>query len=380
MELNLHTNRIQLIETAEELEKALSALRQADEIAVDTESDSLFVYFTKTCLIQLTADKTNYVIDPFGIADFSALGEIMADPSILKIFHAAEYDIMCLKRDYGFEICNLFDTMVAARILGKPAIGLGALIEAEFGIHLDKKFQKADWNQRPLSMEMLEYGAGDTIYLSDLKNLLKKELEDVGLMDLAEEDFRRMCHTPAALPEPAPVNWWNVAGTQELWPSEIAALQKLCEFRDLCARRRDLPPFKIMPNQLLMDLAHTRPENETALRRVPGMSVNLMHRYGKDLLAVIASGKSSKRVQMPQLPVKPPNGILRRRERLKEWRKEKGIKWNVPSDVVLPKDIMQRIAEVGPVNETELRELMSEVPARYERFHKEILEVCMADE
>lgn len=129
-----------------------------------------------------------------------------------------------------------------------------------------------------------------------------------------------------------------------------------------------------------MDLAHTRPENEAALRRVPGMSVNLMHRYGKDLLAVIASGKSSKRVQMPQLPVKPPNGILRRRERLKEWRKEKGIKWNVPSDVVLPKDIMQRIAEVGPVNETELQELMSEVPARYERFHKEILEVCMADE
>ncbi len=375
MNAELDPKTVHIVNDTEALNSCIENLHKASEIAIDTESDSLFVYYEKVCLIQISADGQSYVIDPLETGDLSALNHIFSDRKILKIFHAAEYDIMCMKRDFGFSFCNLFDTMVAARMLGKPEIGLGPLIENEFNIHLDKKYQKANWGIRPLSKEMLRYAVSDTRFLSDLKERLSDELEKRGMMDLAQEDFERLCLIPAGSPEPPEPLWWKICGGTELTLPESAALQGLCEFREKEAQARDLPPFKILSNAVLVNIVLENPKTESALRKIKGVGDSAMRRYGKSLLQINKNWRSHESIPLPTPQQRPPNGILSRRERLKTWRKVKGIEMDVPSDVILPRDLMENIAEIGPQTDSELQQVMKSCPARYRRFGKEILEI-----
>ncbi|HUM63014.1 MAG TPA: ribonuclease D, partial [Anaerolineaceae bacterium] len=138
-------------------------------LAIDTESNSLYAYRERVCLVQVSTPQTDYLVDPLALTDLSALGSLFADSRRQKIFHAAEYDILCLKRDYNFTFNNIFDTMIAARILSYPQVGLGNLLSAWFGIELEKKYQRADWGKRPLPQAMLDYARMDTHYLFDLR-------------------------------------------------------------------------------------------------------------------------------------------------------------------------------------------------------------------
>ncbi len=377
MNVELDPKTVHIINDTDSYKHCFEQLRKAKEVAVDTESDSLFVYYEKVCLIQISADGQSYVIDPLETGDLSTLNEIFADPSILKIFHAAEYDLMCLKRDFGFEFANLFDTMVAARMLGKKEFGLGPLLESEFGIHLDKRYQKANWGIRPLSREMLQYAVSDTRFLGELKDKLLQELQERGMLDMAKEDFERLCRIHAAPSEPHDPVWWKVTGGVELLPSEQAALQGLCEFRENEAQIRDLPPFKILSNNALVNIVLENPSTENSLRRLKGVGSAVVRRYGRTILDINKTWRRKKKIPQPVLTSRPANGILSRRERLKNWRKNAGLELDVPSDVILPRDILEKIAEIGPKNETELKDLMAEIPSRYQRFGKEILEVSM---
>ena len=377
MDAELDPKTVHIVDDTDTLNKCISQLKKAGEIAVDTESDSLFVYFEKVCLIQISADGQSYVIDPLETGDLSALNDIFSDHSILKIFHAAEYDLMCLKRDFGFSFSNLFDTMIAARILGRKEVGLGPLIENEFGIHLDKKYQKANWGIRPLSREMLRYAVFDTRFLSALKDKLSAEIEERGMADLAQEDFSRLCNTPAGSSEPPDAVWWKISGGTELSFQESAALQGLCTFREKEAKLRDLPPFKILSNAALVNIVRSNPQNENVLRKLKGVGDGAVRRYGKTILQINKSWRSRKRIPMPQLQQRPANGLISRKERLKLWRKNTGLEMDVPSDIILPRDILDNIAEAGPQTEEELQQLMQECPARFRRFGNEILEICM---
>ncbi len=378
MNADLDPNTVHIVNDTDALNTCIENLKNASEIAIDTESDSLFVYYEKVCLIQISANGQSYVIDPLETGDLSSLNSILSDKNILKIFHAAEYDIMCLKRDFGFTFCNLFDTMIAARMLGKPEVGLGPLIENEFGIHLDKKYQKANWGIRPLSHEMLRYAVSDTRFLSELKDRLLSELQARNMTDLAEEDFARLCHIPAGSPEPPEPIWWKICGGTELSIQESAALQGLCEFREKEAQIRDLPPFKILSNTALVNIVLENPKTESSLRKIKGVGEAAMRRYGKNLLQINKNWRSHDRIPMPASQQRPANGILSRRERLKNWRKVKGLEMDVPSDVILPRDIMECIAETGPQTASELRAIMKSCPARYRRFGKEILKISQS--
>lgn len=381
MNAEIDPKTVHTVINTEQLAEAVTRLREADEIAIDTESDSLFVYYEKVCLIQITAQGESYVIDALETGNLDPLGEILANPKILKIFHAAEYDIMCLKRDYGFTFSNLFDTMQAARILGRKEVGLGALVENEFGIHLDKKYQKSNWGVRPISKEMLLYAVCDTRFLSALKDRFSAELEQRGLADLAAEDFRRLCRLPAGSSDPIEAMWWKVAGGVELDRQQIAVLQALCDFRETAARRRDLPPYKIMSGKGLVNIAVENPQNERALRSIKGLGRAAIERYGKDLLSINRSSRNSrKKVPMPPVQAHPSNGILSRRERLKTWRRDTGLAMDLPSDVILPREIMDAIAETGPETAEQLRELMKDCPVRYERFGDRILSISINGE
>ena len=377
MNVELDPKTVHIVNDTDSLKECIENLRNVREVAVDTESDSLFVYYEKVCLIQISADGQSYVIDPLETGDLSALNDIFSNPDILKIFHAAEYDLMCLKRDFGFEFANLFDTMVAARMLGRKEIGLGSLLENEFDIHLDKHYQKSNWGIRPLSREMLQYAVSDTRFLSALKDKLSAELKERGMEDMAQEDFERLCQIHAAPPEPHEPVWWRVSGGVELQPAEQGALQSLCEFRDKEAQIRDLPPFKILSNNALVNIVLENPSNENSLRRIKGVNNAVVRRYGRSIISINKAGRRKKRIPQPVITSRPSNGILSRRERLKNWRRDTGLEMDVASDVILPRDVMESIAEIGPKNEAELEKLMKDVPARYRRFGKEILDVSL---
>ena len=375
MQTEIDPNTIHIVNDTETLNTCINRLQKAHEISVDTESDSLFVYYEKVCLIQISADGQSYVIDPLETGDLSRLNDVFSDAAILKIFHAAEYDLMCLKRDFRFEFNNLFDTMIAARMLGRKEIGLGALIESEFGIHLDKKYQKANWGIRPLSHEMLQYAVSDTRYLSALKDRLQAELKVRHMEDLANEDFIRLCKTPAGAAEPAAPVWWKASGGTELTTSQIAVLQGLCEFREKAAQQRDIPPFKVISNAALVNIVLEDPKTEAALKRIKGVGDSTVKRYGKSIIQINKTWKNRKRIPAHPSMQRPSNGILSRREHLKEWRKNTGAGMDVPSDVVLPRDILEEIAVSGPRTETELKEIMKESPVRFERFGQELLKI-----
>src|SRR5688572_24583666 len=146
-----------IIDTSSALRDLALRLRHEPLVAVDTESNSLYAYHERVCLIQMSTRKQDWLIDPLALDDLTPLADFFADPHIEKVFHAAEYDIMCMKRDFGFTFKNLFDTMYAARILGLKSVGLGSLLETHFGIRVDKRYQRADWSLRPIPPDQLHY-------------------------------------------------------------------------------------------------------------------------------------------------------------------------------------------------------------------------------
>ena len=162
--------------------------------------NSLHAYRERVCLIQFSTAEADYIIDPFSVPDLTSLAPIFSDPHIEKIFHAAEYDLLCLRRDFAFSFANIFDTMQAGRILGRKQAGLDRLLEEKLGITHSKHFQKADWGVRPLSRDLMLYAALDTHYLMALRDLLRADLEEKGLWQLAQEDFAMACNGAAPKP------------------------------------------------------------------------------------------------------------------------------------------------------------------------------------
>ena len=377
MNMSIDATELLLADTQQELEKVANWLQSCQTVAVDTESNSLYVYYEKVCLLQFSSPQDNALIDTLAFNDLSPLAPVFASAKIQKVFHAAEYDILCLKRDFAIEFNNIFDTLIASRILGRNNVGLGALIESEFGIHLEKKYQKANWGIRPISEDMLRYAVHDTDMLIDLKNKLEAELIERELMDLAKEDFERICKTHAGCSEPEPTNWWRVAGNNHgLDLQQIAMLQELCEWRERLAQKLNVPVFKVIQNNVLLELCQDPPQNESELNEIKGIRKLLREKYGKSLLKILRN--QNRDIEAVPNPVKtkvPSQASLNRREALKNWRKSTGIKYKVPSDIILPRDIMEIIISKNPKNEEQIKRIMTDIPWRYNRFAAEILSV-----
>ena len=342
-------------------------------IAVDTESNSLYAYREQVCLVQFSTPRLDYLVDPLVLLDLSPLAPLFANPKIEKVFHAAEYDLICLKRDFDFTFENLFDTMLAARILGRKAVGLGSLLESEFGITLDKRYQRANWGQRPLPEYLLAYARLDTHYLLDLRHRLKAELEATAHWSLAAEDFQRLCHINQRSFEPEIEPDFFVSGANDLSPQQHAVLLELLKHRDRIARLQDRPLFKVMATKTLLAIAEACPSNLEALGRVPGMTTRQVQRHGKALLQAVQRGLHAEPVH-PQRPPRSDERLVNRLEKLREWRKLKAQALNVESDVVLPRDLMTLIAEQNPSNLTELAQILCDVPWRLQQFGGDILQ------
>lgn len=362
------------VDKPQKLRKAAASLLRYPRLAVDTESNSLYAYRERVCLIQFSTGENDYLIDPLALDDLSPLGEVFASPHIEKIFHAAEYDLICLKRDFGFGFANLFDTMLAGRILGCSETGLAAMLENEFGILLDKKFQRANWGKRPLPPDLLDYARLDTYYLLPLRERLAEELKQHGRWELAREDFHRLCFT-AVPPANGHLNCWRIPGSRDLSPQQAAVLHELCYYRDQKARQMNLPVFKVLGNDILLKLALEQPQNLEALAASGMLSARQIQRHGEGLLQAIQHGRRASPIYPPNGTPRPADDMLQRLEALREWRKQAGRSLGVPSDVILPRDVLEEIAQACPRTLDELASVMHDLPWRFQQFGEQILAV-----
>jgi ribonuclease D len=363
-----------LITRSEALDQLVNQLANEPILAVDTESNSLYAFKEQVCLIQFSTPQDDYLVDPLVLEDLSPLDAIFADKQIEKIFHAAEYDVISMKRDYGFRFENLFDTMIAARILGWEKIGLGSILKSEFDVQLNKRFQRANWGKRPIPPEMVNYARLDTRYLIPLRYRLKNQLLSQERWPVAEEDFERLRYLNGRDPDEQPEPCWRVRGAYDLDSQQAAVLLELCVYRMGVAESIDRPVFKVISDQSLLAIAEDCPVTPKQLQNLSALSPKQYQRHKSGILKAVQAGLKAKPVFPPRNP-KPDEAFLVRLENLRSWRKETGKMKDVKSDVVLPRDVMYAIASRNPATLQGLGEVMDQVPWRLGQYGEAILQV-----
>lgn len=312
-----------LVETSSALSTVASHLEKRSVIAVDLEADSMFHYHEKVCLLQISTRDRNFLIDPLSINDLSPLSSIFSSPGIEKIFHGGDYDVRSLYRDFGFTINRIFDTHIAARFLGLKETGLSGLLKENFGIIIEKKYQKMDWSKRPLSQAMLSYAILDSFFLIRLSLLMKEELRRKGRLFCVEEECRLLCGARPAAPGNEPL-FLRFKGAAGLDSKSLALLEAILQFRKEIAMKSDIPPFKIMGNASILEMVEKKPMHLKDLENIGGLSRRKVDSIGKELLRRMREALNSPVEILPALPQKRPHSFsqkaMNRIRILKEWR------------------------------------------------------------
>jgi ribonuclease D len=267
------------------LDRLLGILRAETVVALDSESNSFHAYRERVCLLQISTRHGDWVVDPLAV-DVRPLGGVLCDGRE-TVLHGADYDVRCLAREYGWRFPRLFDTMVAARRLGAPGLGLSALVEAHFGVRLSKAHQRSDWGRRPLTPEQLVYAAFDTHYLLPLRDRLAGEIEARGLDAAARAEFARIAGAEPRERVFDPEGWRRIRGARELDPSGAAVLRALFVAREARARALDRPPFKVLADPTMVELARKRPASREALRAIPGVTESVLRRMGDAIASAL---------------------------------------------------------------------------------------------
>ncbi len=300
---------------------------------------------------------------------------MLADPAIEKVFHAAEYDLICLKRDYGFEVNHLFDTMVAARICGRKEMGLSKLLAEFCGVVVDKNHQRDDWGERPLPEEGLRYAQMDTHYLPELRDKLTAELASLGSLTEAQETFQEYQKVTVAERVFDPEGYWRIGIPASLKRRQMAILRELYLLREELAQERDIPPFKIMGDRVMILLSEEAPSSMHNLMKIKGLAGTQAQRYGKQMLEAIERGRHS---QISHPPARPPEidpVVMDRFNALRDWRKLRAERRGVESDVIVSKDVLWGLAFKAPATVDELHNIRGLGPWRIETYGAEILDV-----
>ncbi len=363
-----------VVESEESFNRMLTDLTKQPAIAVDTESNSLHAYQERVCLIQISTRENDYLVDTLAIHSLEPLGKIFANSATQKVFHAGDYDLTCLKRDYAFTFANYFDTSIAAAVVGEENLGLSTLLTKYFGFSVDKKYQRANWGKRPLSPEMLRYAQSDSHFLLPLRDRLLPCLEATGRLNLVLEDCAALAQqTPPMKNHSEDV--WRVKGINGMKPRALSLLQQLNHLREELARKQDVPLFKVMSDAALVEIATTQPKHIQELDLLPSLSKSQVRRYGKQIMQTVGDWhKSSGNLSRPRAQYLDES-IQRRRELLGDWRKQMAQKDKVSSSVILPKDLLESIAAQPIKSKAELEQAMQASPTRFEVYGEELLEI-----
>ena len=341
------------IRTPEEIAALAAALEGAATVAIDTEADSLHHYPGKLCLVQVASDRGQaHLIDPLALPSLLALGPLCADPATVKVLHAAENDLAYLKRLYGFSFVSLFDTALAARLLGVAALSLDGLLAQFLELTPVKSRQKDDWSRRPLSAEQEAYALNDVLHLGDLRARLIDELVAKGRLEWVEEECAAVA--ASSLPERVidPDAYLKLKGAKDLDQRGWGVLRELYQMREAMALRLDRPPFMIVGNESLVALAAKRPRTTEDVLAVPGCSQSVVRRAGAAILDAVARGES---LAADELPVRRPAprpvfsaAVRRRAEALRVWRAKAAQDIALDPGVLFPQRVIDRLAADPP--------------------------------
>ena len=331
-----------------------AGLAAIDRIAFDTEAASFHRYVDRVYLIQLSTDSETALVDPLEIEDLEPIGAILEDPKVEVVFHDADYDLRVLNRDYGFRARNLFDTRLAAQLAGEEGVGLGALLEKYADIKLDKRFQRADWSQRPLSAEMIAYAAADTRHLLGLRDILADRLRELARLHWAEEEFLRLedLRWTGGLKDDE--SHLRIKGAKALPPRQRVILEHVYAWRDATASELDRAPFRVLGNATMLAIARAAPQNLRALSQINGISSSIARRYGAAILSAVEQGEALPKEALPRTLRKkrplPDPGYEMRLERLKELRNSRAESSGLDPGLVCPNGTLQAIARAAPTS------------------------------
>ena len=340
---------INFVKAESHFAKVVDDLSKADKIAVDIESNGFFRYHERICLIQITAGGTVFIIDPLTLHNVGPLGDLLADGSIEKIFHASLYDLRSFDRDWGFRVNNVFDTQIAASFAGSVRLGLQPVLKEFTDFHLlkDRKLQRSDWTLRPLSSKALTYAANDVIHLIQLRDTIAERLKKLSRLSWAQEEFKLLEKERYVQPE-LRLAFLSVKGSGELDGKGLAILRSLFEFREREAIRLDRPVFKVIPDFALLKLSAEPGSN---LSTTKGLG-----RYGRPpacryLRSAINRGKrASPVIRQKQKPSRrrwtPDERLLARSrlKNLKNWRRKIGLELDLEPGILWPAASLECLA------------------------------------
>jgi ribonuclease D len=350
----------QFINTPAQLTAVGNMLESQMVVAVDLEADSMFHFHERICLLQMSTNGFNGVIDPLQIDDLSPLKPFFADPSIKKIFHGSDYDIRSLYRDFGIRVNNLFDTELACRFLGMAATGLDAVLQKKFHIRLDKKFQKKDWSRRPLPPEMIEYAACDAVHLIALADGLETELDCKRRLSWVREECEFLSRVRPAQIAVNPL-FLRFKGAGKLDRRSLAVLEALLQVRQEIAAKLDRPPFKVFGSATLMSLVQHRPDSLERLKDIKALSSKQMHMGGHAVVAAIRSALGLPADRLPVYPRQPKPTqapeISDRIKALKVWRQDMALTLGLEPGLLFNKGLLAAIATRNPRRPADLKEI-----------------------
>ncbi len=289
------------IDTPKQADLFLDDISGVREIAIDTEGASFHRFIDRIYLLQITTRDRSAILDPLPIGMPHGLGAILEDSSVEVVFHDADYDLRLLHQDYGWNVNRIFDTRIAAQLLGIKAFGLAALLEQFFNVKLDKKHQRADWSLRPLPPGMLDYAAQDTRFLLDLRDQLKSRLEKLGRLEWAEEEFARLEGTKWD-EDDGSQSFLRIKGARDLTRRELALLRELVPWRDSVAREVDRATFRVMGNEVLLEIARTAPKTVKDLSTLKGMPRGILNRGASAILGAVQRGIEVAEEHLPRFP------------------------------------------------------------------------------
>jgi ribonuclease D len=353
-------------------------LREAEgarAIVIDTESDSLYHFHQKICLIQIATEAgSSYLLDPLEGFPIEALRLLLENPRLTKIFHGADYDIALLKAKASIGIRNVYDTMIAAKFLGRTEVGLQATLRDELGLTISKGNQKDDWSARPLSEEQQNYALTDVDHLLEVVAKQRAELEEKRRLHWVQEECEAL-ESLSGLPDkidPREV-FRDVKGVAALPPRALAIFRELIACREKIADELDLPPFRIAVNEALLSLARSEKDGG----RDAVMSHIRRREYADRFQEAVVRGLEVQEGALPKLErgrrIDLPLAQQRRVAALKEWRKAASTRIGLELSLVIPQRLIDKIADANPASLEELAAIEGLRRWRVEAFGEEIL-------
>lgn len=329
-----------MIANSSQLNELLPRLGSAARVALDTEADSLHCYREKLCLVQMSIPDGDFIVDPLADIDLASLRQVLADKEI--VLHGADYDLRLLRRNLNFAPKEIFDTVIAARLIGLREFSLAALVKRYFDIELVKGSQKANWAQRPLSKKMMEYATNDTRYLLPMAERLENELQSRGRMEWFRQSCQRALEQAAIDRERDVDEAWRISGAGALRGRASAVLRELWNWREKEAEAVDRPPFHILQNRELLHSAERFVHGETPDYR--HFSDRRRRYFREAAKRGLSLPEKDWPVRPKRLGTRPTPEMVKRTEKLRQNRDHAAKELHIEASFIAPRAALETIA------------------------------------